>query len=175
MTSDDNPPAAQLFRICQSLDGLNRLLEVTRVLAEEIDLARMLDTIVREACHALKCDRAILYQFDAKRNVLSATAGVEAGLILPLDVGIAGHVARHGTMLNVTDARRDPRWDPAYDQRVGYETRTVLAAPLLASRDGRLLGVLEMLNNAGGPFDADDEALAVAFSCHAAAAPDGPR
>jgi phosphoserine phosphatase len=32
-----------------------------------------------------------------------------------------------------------------------------------------------MLNNAGGPFDSDDEALAVAFSCHAAAAFDRAR
>ncbi|HZN34616.1 MAG TPA: GAF domain-containing protein, partial [Pirellulaceae bacterium] len=168
-------PAALPARYCHSLDGLNRLLEVTRTLAEEVDLAPMLDAIVREACHALRCDRALLYQFDAKRNVLSATAGIAEGLIVPLDCGIAGHVARCGAMLNVPDAARDSRWDPAYDNLVGYQTKTVLAAPLIAARDGRLLGVLEMLNNAGGPFDSDDEALAVAFSCHAAAALDRAR
>jgi len=168
-------PAALPARYCHSLDGLNRLLEVTRTLAEEVDLAPMLDAIVREACRALRCDRALLYQFDAKRNVLSATAGIAEGLIVPLDCGIAGHVARCGAMLNVPDAARDSRWDPAYDNLVGYQTKTVLAAPLIAARDGRLLGVLEMLNNAGGPFDSDDEALAVAFSCHAAAALDRAR
>ena len=168
-------PPALPHRDCHSLDGLNRLLEVTRVLAEEIDLSRMLDTIVREASRALRCDRAILYQLDAKRNVLSATAGVAAGLILPLEIGVAGYVARTREMLNVPAANRDSRWDATYDRLVGYQTQTVLAAPLIAARDGRLLGVLEMLNNAGGPFDADDEALAIAFSCHAAAALDRAR
>jgi hypothetical protein len=35
---------------CHSLPGLNRLLEVTRVLAFETDLAKILDLIVVEAC-----------------------------------------------------------------------------------------------------------------------------
>ena len=168
-------PSLLPYRHCTSLEGLNRLLAVTQVLAEETDLGRMLDTIVKEASHALRCDRAILYQFDAKRKVLSATAGVAAGLIVPLECGIAGHVARTREMLNVPDTAGDARWDPAYDQLVGYSTQTVLAAPLIAARDGRLLGVLELLNNASGPFDSDDEALALAFSCHAAAAFDRAR
>jgi hypothetical protein len=56
---DDSSP-----RYCQSLPGLNRLLEVTRLLAQEIDTAKVLDTITLEATKALHCDRAILYQFD---------------------------------------------------------------------------------------------------------------
>jgi serine phosphatase RsbU (regulator of sigma subunit) len=51
----------------------------------------------------------------------------------------------------------------------------VLAAPLIAAQDGRLLGVLEMLNNRGGPFDHDDECLALALAQHAAAALDRAR
>jgi serine phosphatase RsbU (regulator of sigma subunit) len=162
-------------RHCNSLPGLNRLLAVTRVLAEEMDLAQILDTIVREASIALHCDRAILYQFDGKRNVLFGTAGATHELIVSLDRGIAGHVARSRTMVNVVDPAHDRRWDAAYDQQAGYNTQTVLAVPLVAARDSRLLGVLELLNNVGGPFDRDDEALALAFSHHAAAALDRAR
>jgi sigma-B regulation protein RsbU (phosphoserine phosphatase) len=162
-------------RYCHSLPGLNRLLEVTRLLAEEIDTAKILDTIAAEATQALHCDRAILYQFDSKRNVLFASAGTPHELVIPLGQGIPGHVARHRTLVNIADAPRDARWHPAFDQLAGYQTQTVLAAPLIGSRDGRLLGVLEMLNNVGGPFDADDESLALAFSHHAAAALDRAR
>jgi phosphoserine phosphatase len=162
-------------RFCNSLPGLNRLLEVTRLLADEIDTAHALDTITAEAAKALHCDRALLYQYDAKRNVLFATAGTSHELIVPLDRGLAGYVARQREMVNIADARSDPRWHSAYDQLDGYETRTVLAVPLVAARDGRLLGVLEMLNNVGGPFDSDDESLALAFSRHAAATLDRAR
>ena len=167
--------AAPVSRYCNSLPGLNRLLEVTRLLAQEIDTAHALDTIVAEATRALQCERATLYQFDAKRKVLFATAGSEHERMVPLDKGLAGHVARHRAMVNVPDVQRDNRWDPALDQLDGIPTKTVLAVPLIAARDGSLLGVLEMLNNIGGPFDSDDESLALAFSQHAAAALDRAR
>jgi len=167
------PPAGE--RYCHSLSGLNRLLEVTRVLAEELDLAKMLETIVAEACTALHCERAILYQFDNKRQSLFSTAGSPVPLHLEADQGIPGYVARHRVMANVAQPARDSRWDAVFDRATGFRTSSILAVPLIAARDGRLLGVLEMLNNLGGPFDADDESLALAFSRHASAALDRAR
>jgi serine phosphatase RsbU (regulator of sigma subunit) len=167
--------ASSAPRYCHSLPGLNRLLEVTRVLAVETDLIKILDAIVVEACKALRCEKAILYQFDAKRNVLFATAGTSRELVVGLDQGIPGWVARQRMMANLADPAKDPQWDAAYDRLSGFQTRSVLAVPLVAARDGRLLGVLEFLNNEGGPFDTDDEALAFAFSQHAAASLDRAR
>lgn len=168
-------PLPANVKYCQSLNGLNRLLAVTHVLASEIETSAVLDTIVVEATHALACDRAILYQFDSKRNVLFATAGSTQSLVLSIDQGIAGHVARLRQWVNVTNVANDPRFDPTYDREQKYRTETVLAVPLVAARDGRLLGVLEMLNNRGGPFDSDDESLALALAQHASAALDRAR
>jgi serine phosphatase RsbU (regulator of sigma subunit) len=150
-------------------------LEVTRVLAEEIDLSKILDKIVGEACRGLNCERAILYQLDAKRDTLFATAGVDCEVVRSLGDGIPGAVARSRQMLNIAEPNSDPRWDDRFDRLAEFQTRSVLAVPLVAARDGRLLGVLEMLNNIGGPFDSDDECLALAFSHHAAAALDRAR
>lgn len=174
MTEHHLPLPANV-KYCQSLNGLNRLLAVTHVLASEIETSAVLDTIVVEATHALACERAILYQFDAKRNVLFATAGSTQSLILSIDQGIAGHVARTRQLVNVANAASDARFDPTYDREQQYRTETVLAVPLVATRDGRLLGVLEMLNNRGGPFDQDDESLALALAQHASAALDRAR
>jgi phosphoserine phosphatase RsbU/P len=173
--NDYQPPLPGDLRYCNSLPGLNRLLAVTHVLASEIETSSILDTIVLEATHALACDRAILYQFDAKRNLLFASAGSTEAISIPLDRGICGAVARTREMLNVQNAGADARFDASYDRAAQYETKTVLAVPLIASRDGRLLGVLEMLNNRGGPFDSDDESLALALSQHAGAALDRAR
>lgn len=172
---NDTSTLAAEYRECGSLTGLNRLLQVTRVLAHEIDLATVLDTIVTEACHAIACERAIVYQFDSKRNQLVATAGLEHELRIALDQGVAGAAATERKLINLADPTSDPRWDPQHDQITGFQTQTVLALPLVAGRDNRLLGVLELLNNEGGPFCADDEALAIAFSQHAAAALDRAR
>src|SRR5262245_66056794 len=80
-------------RYCHSLSGLNRLLEVTRVLAEELDLAKMLETIAAEACIALRCERAIVYQYDVKRQSLFSTAGRPVPLHLAVDQGIPDYAA----------------------------------------------------------------------------------
>lgn len=170
-----NPVEDSAVPSCTSLPGLNRLLEVTRILAEEIDLSKILDTIVGEACRGLHCERAILYQLDAKRNTLFATAGTDCEIVRSLEEGIPGAVARSRKMLNIRDPNGDSRWSDLFDRLAGFQTRSVLAVPLVAARDGRLLGVLELLNNCGGPFDRDDECLAVAFSHHASAALDRAR
>ena len=174
MTEHHMPLPANL-KYCQSLSGLNRLLAVTHVLASEIETSAVLDTIVVEATHALACDRAILYQFDAKRNVLFASAGSSQSLVMSIDQGLPGFVARTRELVNVPNVAKDARFDPTYDRELKYRTETVLAVPLVAARDGRLLGVLEMLNNRGGPFDQDDESLALALAQHAAAALDRAR
>jgi serine phosphatase RsbU (regulator of sigma subunit) len=172
------PPLPGDLRYCHSLPGLNRLLAVTHVLASEIETSAILDTIVLEATHALACDRAVLYQYDAKRNVLFTSADSSTSLqsiMLRLDQGIAGYAARSRQLLNVPEVADEPRFDDSYDKRMSYQTHSVLAAPLIAAQDGRLLGVLEMLNNRGGPFDHDDECLALALAQHAAAALDRAR
>ncbi|MDX1947633.1 MAG: SpoIIE family protein phosphatase [Pirellulaceae bacterium] len=162
-------------RYCHSLPGLNRLLAVTRILAEDLDTGQALAHIVAEAKIALHCDRAIVYQFDHKREQLVATAGLDRDFAVDLDQGIVGCAAREGKLINMAHPRSDPRFRDAHDRLLDYHTQTVLAVPLIAARDERLLGVLELLNNVGGPFDSDDEALAVAFSHHAAAALDRGR
>src|SRR5207245_1110 len=89
--------------------------------------------------------------------------------------GVARHVAKSGRLLNVPDAYRDPRFNPEFDRQTGLRTRSLLCAPLLG-HGGTLLGVIQVLNKAGGgAFTRDDEALLEAFASHAALALDRAR
>jgi serine phosphatase RsbU (regulator of sigma subunit) len=160
------------------LEGLNRLLEVTHILAAEIEPTKLLGIIIQEACRALDCERATLYQYDEKRNELYTTVATELELgeiRKSVDSGISGYVARHRQMQNVPDPASDARWDNTYDLQSGFHTRSILALPLLSAQDGRLLGVLELFNNHSGPFDLTDEEFALAFAQHSAAALDRAR
>ena len=170
-----SPTLAELAR---RIDSLNRLLEVSRSLAAEVDLDRILLTITRAACHALDCDRATIYEYDPEANELVTRVATElevASIRKSLDEGISGMVATERRIANVPDPAADPRWDSSIDAATGYRTRNILAAPLIAPQDGSLLGVLQLLNKQEGTFDEIDEELLVAFSQHAAVSLDRAR
>jgi sigma-B regulation protein RsbU (phosphoserine phosphatase) len=81
-------------------------------------------------------------------------------------------VAKTQVLLNIPDAYADPRFNPGFDKETKFRTRSILCAPMVA-RNGRLMGVLQALNKAGGgAFSAEDEELLLAFASHAAIAID---
>lgn len=81
------------------------------------------------------------------------------GLELPFGAGIVGAVAQEGETELVADARSDPRFVHQVDEVTGFETRSILAAPLISK--GEVLGVFQLLNKRSedGRFDEDDAAL----------------
>jgi serine phosphatase RsbU (regulator of sigma subunit) len=83
--------------------------------------------------------------------------------------GIAGHVARTGETINLTDAYQDPRFEPDVDRRLGYRTRTLLCLPI-RNKDNDVVGVLQLLNKADGVFDSEDTDFLRALSIHCALA-----
>ncbi len=162
----------------ERLAGLSRLLDVTRTLAEEVDLDKLLVTLAREACIALDCERASLFQYDDKNRELFTRVATELEIEeirTSIHQGITGHVARTGEVMNIPDPYSDPRWNSSVDQRTGFRTRSILAAPVTSPRDQSLLGVLQLLNKRSGSFDTFDEDLIRAFSQHAAVAVDRAR
>jgi serine phosphatase RsbU (regulator of sigma subunit) len=178
MTFTANAADVSPEELRQRLAGLERLLDVTRVLAAEIDLHTILQEIATEACVALDCERASVYQYDAKREELYTRVATEleiAEIRKGLHHGISGHVARTRTLANVSDPTHDPRWDSTVDRATGFHTRNILAAPLTSPHDQRLLGVLQLLNKREGLFESFDEDLLWAFSQHAAVALDRAR
>lgn len=69
--------------------------------------------------------------------------------------GIAGWVADRNTPINVPDVGKDPRFYPKISQNVGFPTQNILAVPLRVK--GQCVGVLEMINKAGGQMFNDDD------------------
>ncbi|MCX7634562.1 MAG: GAF domain-containing protein, partial [Syntrophales bacterium] len=78
-------------------------------------------------------------------------------LRLKLGQGIAGYTAARGEPLMVEDTEGSRYFYPEFDRNSGFQTRSVLAVPLIAK--GRILGVIEVLNKIGGPFTDSDMKL----------------
>ena len=68
-----NPPSDPTFKMAiddRRASGLLALVDLTRRLAAEMDLERILTLITNEACRAMDCERASLYLYDPERNEL---------------------------------------------------------------------------------------------------------
>lgn len=166
------------FELQRRLEGLSRLTEVTQTLAAEVDTDRILEAIVNAACDALDCERASLFLYDDETKELYTSVVTEleiSEIRKSIDYGISGWVAREREVANVPDPPSDPRWNSQFDEKTGFRTRNILAAPLLAPHGGGLIGVLQLLNKRDGAFQRYDEDLLRAFSHHAAVALDRAR
>jgi phosphoserine phosphatase len=154
------------------LIGLTKLMEITQRLAAQTELGPILEIITAGASQALECERASLFLYDDKRRELYTRVATELELCeirSSIDSGFNGWVGRNKLPLNISDPASDERWNAAIDQDTGFQTRNILAAPLVSPRDGHLLGTLELLNKRSGQsFDQGDENLLLAFAAHAA-------
>ena len=65
--------------------------------------------------------------------------------------------------INIPHAYADLRFNPAFDKKTGYFTRSLLCVPVI-NKNGKIIGVTQALNRRGGPFTEEDEARLKAFT-----------
>ncbi|UCC63665.1 MAG: GAF domain-containing protein, partial [Anaerolineae bacterium] len=156
---------------------LAALIEASKLLSATLDRDEVLRRLMTLAARGVDADRATLFLLDeARRELRSVVAlGEELREIrLPLEEGLAGHVARTGETVNAADAYADPRFSRRIDQETGYRTGTVLAVPM-RDPQGQIGGVVQALNKRQGLFSADDERYLLALAEHAAQALENAR
>ncbi|HSV71489.1 MAG TPA: SpoIIE family protein phosphatase [Methylibium sp.] len=153
-----------------SPEGIEKILAVTRALALPFDLETLLGTIAAVACDVLHAERSSVWLHDSAAGELVLDVASDLrGVRLPIGTGLVGACARDRAPINVPDCYADPRFDREVDQRSGFHTRCSVTLPLVDPR-GELLGVMQVLNRAGGPFDRSDLQLAEAVAAQCALA-----
>jgi Nif-specific regulatory protein len=138
------------------------LLAIGPLLQREVDLDELLEQIVDKIVAALHADRGTIYLVDPDTGELFSKAAHLPELKqirLQFGQGIAGTVAATGAAVNLASAAEDRRFFQEIDRQTGYRTRSILAAPL-RDREGKVIGVVQVLNAARGAFsDSDEESL----------------
>ncbi|MGR3221346.1 MAG: GAF domain-containing protein [Candidatus Anammoxibacter sp.] len=158
--------AQQVERMQKSRDLEMEFLNVVSGITTEIDLGTMLQKVMVEATKMLKADRSTLFLNDEKTGELFSRVaqGDSIGEIrLPNHLGIAGTVFISGDTINIPYAYADMRFNPAFDKKTGYFTRSILCVPIV-NKDGKTIGVTQALNKRGGPFTGEDESRLRAFT-----------
>jgi len=147
-----------------------KFLDLLSDITSDFDLNAMLSKIVREAATMLRAERATLFLNDEKKNELFSRVamGDKVGEIrLPNHLGIAGAVFTSGQTVNIPYAYADLRFNPGFDKRTGFFTRSILCVPI-ANKAGKVIGVTQVLNKRGGQFTDEDEARLKAFTAQLA-------
>jgi HD-GYP domain-containing protein (c-di-GMP phosphodiesterase class II) len=184
---------------------IRALVEVGIALSAETDRGHLLETILTRARSLTSADAGSLYLVwpsqspEALRFELAQNDSVrfefEASVLALDESSIAGFVARTGSIVSLPDVRQIPdgvpyRFDPAFDERHGYRTRSVLAVPMTTPQ-GRTIGVLQLINRKrfavpdGAttafiraevvPFDAGNEEIVRSLAAQAAVAVENRR
>ena len=156
----------------RSLKHLTDFLDLSDELVLGKGIEALINRIVQMASKVMKADRASLFLVDpATGDLWSRVAeGEDTKMItIPAGTGIAGWVAQHDSILNIREAYNDERFNPAVDKATGYHTKTILSGPV-RDLQGRVIGVIQVINKLKGEFDDQDISLFNAFAHQASVA-----
>merc|ERR1719498_953034 len=104
---------------------------------------------MNEAKSLLGAEAASVFLVDSEKQELYSTVNSTGDEIrVPITSGIAGHVARTGESLSISDAYADPRFNRSNDAKTGFKTNGILCVPLKSKR-GEVIGVVQLINKAG--------------------------
>lgn len=162
--------ALQSARFLESMKKIRRqemeFIDVVSEVTADIKLGSLLQKVMGEATRLLNAERSTLFLNDEKTGELWSEVGqgLESLQIrLPNTAGIAGAVFTSGKTINIPYAYADLRFNPAFDKKTGYFTRSILCVPIV-NKAGKIIGVTQVLNKRGGPFSSEDESRLRAFT-----------
>jgi len=152
------------LRFQKKLNHINNRIHAAK------DTNDILLNLQHEILSLFDADRITIYMVDGiKKQIVSKfkTGSELAEIRVPLGSGsISGYCAASGRLINIANAyderelktiHPDLTFDKSWDEKTGYKTTQVLAAPV--SYNKYLLGVIQLINKKSGrPFKAEDHA-----------------
>jgi adenylate cyclase len=159
----------------------NRLLGTVLKRTQEMETIRQVGSAL--ASSTFDMNKVLQYTMDLIREVVNVEAGsllflegqeLEVAVAfngslpalqtfrLKLGQGIAGHAAARGEAVIVNDTEKSMQFFPEIDEVSGFRTRSALCVPMVSQ--GRVIGVIEVLNKVSGHFDTNDRDLLQAIA-----------
>ncbi len=178
--------------------GVAIALEHTSLLARErgkraeLEVLNKIGTAL--STHTIKAGRVLHYILERLAELIN----IEAGSIMTLEYdvlviqaaigpfgkelrrqqislghGVAGYVVTTGEPVTVQSVKDNPQFLSDIDEKTGFETRSLLCVPMITN--GRVIGVIELLNKQGTSFGKDDEQTVKAVAASSAIALENSR
>src|SRR3972149_2888040 len=167
-------------RLEERIKRLELFETISRAVSSTLDLQKLLEKVMEitksvmgaEACSVLLPDES---GGELVFTVALGEKGEEAREFkIKPGQGIAGWVLQNGEPLLIKDVKADGRFYRELDDKTGFETRSMIAVPLLVK--DKSLGVIEVINKVnGGQFDKVDEDTLVTMAGQIAVAVDNAK
>ena len=143
------------------LERLHKLLDAVRTLGATKDFDSYLQSMVSYAVELTDSEIASILEYDPQANELRFMVvpwfhrEMLKGIKVPLDASAAGQALREMKPIRMDYASRDIPHFPEADRLSNYQTRSLLAVPLILR--GQLLGVIEVLNKTGNAHYTEED------------------
>jgi sigma-B regulation protein RsbU (phosphoserine phosphatase) len=132
-------------------------------LLAEIDLKSLLQKIAEKVKEHLDCAESSIFLYHPEKQELhfeTVTGDRQNELkkiVMKKGEGIVGWIAEHEQGVIINDCLRDPRFSALTDSKTDFRTRSIAGVPV--KMDGKLLGVIEAVNQNDGTFHENDMEL----------------
>jgi two-component system NtrC family sensor kinase len=146
--------------LAQRVNELTYLYDIARTVTSTLDEQKVFNLVAARISDMFQVEAGSLLLLDKETQELEFVTTwlgdrePPRGLRLKLGQGIAGEAALTRQPIMVNNAYDDDRFFAEVDHQTGFETRSILCAPLLIH--DRCIGVIELLNKTDGPFTQGD-------------------
>src|SRR5687767_12490449 len=174
MSDPTSLPAQGPSRTPSDTELLSTLFELGREVTSVLDLDELLAKIPQLIARLTRFTAFSVYLLEEKRQELRIAYAIGyperllPSLRLRVGQGVVGAAVQEGRPILVNDIRKEPRYRGPLRNMLSQ-----LAVPM--RRKGRVIGALNLLDEAEGAFSAQDEALLRQFAAHVAVAIENAR
>jgi Nif-specific regulatory protein len=152
---------------------LASLIEINQLLMSTVETEDLLRAIIKSAIRLFSVEACSIGLIDEATHQVAFSFSFGGAKVeefrIAVGQGIAGWVAQTGEAVLSNDVLRDPRFFQGIDQQSGFQTKTVLCAPL--KQHAHIIGVIEAMNTTlPTGFTQEDLQLLMAFGSLAATA-----
>lgn len=146
----------------EKFNKLQSLITISSSLNTNLNIHQLLPIIMLNAKDLLAAEASSLFLIDEVDDYLYCEVAlgdkgeiIQKYIRLEMGTGIVGWVAQNKRSVLLQNAYEDQRFDPSWDKKTGFTTRSLICVPLFLK--SRLIGTLEVLNkNHNQTFDEND-------------------
>lgn len=137
-----------------TLDQLKLLADLSQAFVQSLNIDETLNFAVEQIADYMDAQAASVFLYNSKNKKLVCRASFGPVDIKGIDVdvnsSIVGMALSSGKCQLVRDAKQDDNYNCQVDKLTGFETKSILCTPLIAT--GENIGVLQVLNKEEGIF-----------------------
>lgn len=147
---DNLNPEDKLSEMQELIEEMNYVYKISHSISENKPLDVLLKEIMESCKVLMKAEASSLMIYDEKENnlVFRVATGEKGEIVKQISIemgeGIAGWVAENRESLLIEDCYKDPRFNPDFDKKSNFITKSMLCVPLIHRE--KLVGVIQVIN-----------------------------